>query len=214
MDMRAATFTDDGTDGQWMTYTELAELRRIDKPSAVKLAIRRKWRRQKNNRGQMQVFVPADWIAPGRDKSVDTGADLSRVISALEAAVAGLRDRAEAAERRADKAEARAERTEAERDRLRERIAELERQLAEARAVETSALHQSAWGAASNDQSAAADPAHQVERLWQRMTELETQLEQARAPEAEPVAEGNPRETQHESADRPRRWWRRVLRRR
>jgi hypothetical protein len=35
--------TDLSTDGRWLTYDELAKLRRIDKPSAVKLAIRRGW---------------------------------------------------------------------------------------------------------------------------------------------------------------------------
>jgi hypothetical protein len=41
--MDAATHGD--VDGRWMTHAELAELRRIDKPSALKLAIRHKWPR-------------------------------------------------------------------------------------------------------------------------------------------------------------------------
>jgi hypothetical protein len=32
----------DGVDGRWMSYAELAEFRRIDKPSGP-LAIRRQW---------------------------------------------------------------------------------------------------------------------------------------------------------------------------
>ena len=32
---------DEGVDGQWLSYAELAEIRRIDKASALKLAIRR-----------------------------------------------------------------------------------------------------------------------------------------------------------------------------
>jgi hypothetical protein len=52
--------TDAGVDGRWLTYAELAELRRIDKPSAVKLVIRRHWQTRKNNRGAMQVYVPAE----------------------------------------------------------------------------------------------------------------------------------------------------------
>jgi hypothetical protein len=42
---------DAGVDGRWMSYAELAEIRRIDKTSALKLAFRHKWTRQKNNRG-------------------------------------------------------------------------------------------------------------------------------------------------------------------
>ena len=49
---------DEGVDGQWLSYAELAEIRRIDKASALKLAIRRGWPRQKNNHGQIQVCAP------------------------------------------------------------------------------------------------------------------------------------------------------------
>ena len=56
--------TEHGVDGRWMTYAELAEFRRVDKPSALKLAIRRKWPRRKDNHGTMQVCVPSEWLIP------------------------------------------------------------------------------------------------------------------------------------------------------
>lgn len=89
-----------------------------------------------------------------------------------------------------------------------------------------SAWLEEAWGAgASNDHSSTADPAHQVERLWQRIEELEHRLEAAKAERA-----GVESETPAEQAlvlataeaegeapeppEQPRRWWRRMLRRR
>src|SRR5690348_10342905 len=88
---------DAGVDGRWLTYAELAEIRRIDKTSALKLALRRGWTRQKNNHGQMQVLVPLDWAQPperfrdmatergmdgGADNGVHGGVDLSTALAA------------------------------------------------------------------------------------------------------------------------------------
>jgi hypothetical protein len=79
-----------------MTYAELAEARRIDRHSAVKLVVRHRWRRQKDNRGVLRIFVPAEWATPrgtdrgtdeGTDKGADVGTDNARAINALEAAV-------------------------------------------------------------------------------------------------------------------------------
>jgi hypothetical protein len=88
---------DAGVDGQWMSYAELAEVRRIDKTSALKLAIRRGWPRQKNNHGQMQVCVPLDWAQPperlrdtATDRGMDSGVDLSTALAAYEAAKAAF----------------------------------------------------------------------------------------------------------------------------
>jgi hypothetical protein len=113
----------DDSDGMWLTYAELAAIRRIDRHSAVKLVIRHGWRRQKDNRGVLRIFVPSDW-AKGTDKgtdktpdmgtdgSTDAGTDMSSAISALEASVSSLTARAEAAEKRTDQAEIRADRAE------------------------------------------------------------------------------------------------------
>jgi hypothetical protein len=44
------------------SYDQLADLRRIDRLSAIKLATRNKWQRRRNNTGQMQVLVPTDLV--------------------------------------------------------------------------------------------------------------------------------------------------------
>jgi hypothetical protein len=110
-DMSAET-----SDGRWLTYDQLARLRRIDKPSAVKLATRNHWPRRKGNAGQMQVCVPMHWFERSRDrqdryvdKSADIDADtglLVGALSALEDAVSALRDQLNAANTRAERAEA------------------------------------------------------------------------------------------------------------
>jgi hypothetical protein len=97
-----------------MTHGELAEARGIDRTSAVKLVLRNKWRKQKDNHGIVRALVPFDQARRkdmGADMGAAPGADLSRVVSALESAVAALekqanseaaalRERLEAAERR------------------------------------------------------------------------------------------------------------------
>ena len=110
-DMSAET-----SDGRWLTYDQLARLRRIDKPSAVKLATRNHWPRRKSNAGQMQVCVPVHWFERSRDrqdryvdKSTDIDADsglLAGALSALEDAVAALREQLDASNARAERAEA------------------------------------------------------------------------------------------------------------
>ena len=110
-DMSAET-----SDGRWLTYDQLARLRRIDKPSAVKLATRNHWPRRKGNAGQMQVCVPVHWFERSRDrqdryvdKSTDIDVDsglLAGALSALEDAVAALREQLDASNARAERAEA------------------------------------------------------------------------------------------------------------
>jgi hypothetical protein len=133
---------DAGDDGRWMTYDELAEARGIDRQSARRMANRSRWRRQKDNRGVVRVYVPLQQAVRARrhgeppagiaadtpadtpaDMSADMPADKSRAISVLKAALAAverravaeataLRERAEVAEKRADRAENRAEQAE------------------------------------------------------------------------------------------------------
>jgi hypothetical protein len=79
----------DVSDGTWMTYGDLANLRQIDRASAFKLALRHKWRRQKNNKGQVTVLVPSDQL-PGQDRSQDAAHDLSRHTAAFETALAAI----------------------------------------------------------------------------------------------------------------------------
>src|SRR6185436_15493331 len=113
---------DDGFDGRWMTYAELAQLRGIDKQSAARLTFRRRWRRQKDNRGTVRVLVPHEWHEvsqdASRDVSSDASRDLSRDIGPLEEVAAVLREQIllanqqiEQANKRADVAVVLADRT-------------------------------------------------------------------------------------------------------
>ncbi len=131
--------TDDDVDTRWMSYAELAEARRITTSSAIRLVLRRGWRRQKDNQGVMRALVPQRWSEPAPGKDFDPGAHLRQAIEALEASVAALRERAEVAERVAQTERERANRTEvaqrAELSRgnyLRDKIDELRAELAEA----------------------------------------------------------------------------------
>jgi len=119
-----------------MSYTELAEARRITTSSAVRLVLRRGWRRQQDNQGIMRALVPQKWTEPAM-----TG-QFSEVILALETTVVALRERAETAERIAESERERANRAEVARraelsrgNFLRDRIDLLRTDLAEAEAA-------------------------------------------------------------------------------
>jgi hypothetical protein len=142
---------DNSADSRWMSYTELAEARRITASSASRLVLRRGWRRQKDNHGIMRALVPPEWSEPAPGKAFDPGAHVSQAISALEQAVAAMRERAEAAERATQTERERADRAiqarDGERSRansLRDRIDALQATLAEAEAALISARHEAA----------------------------------------------------------------------
>jgi hypothetical protein len=100
MDIGMQLDRDMSADGRWLNYDQLAELRRIDRLSAIKLATRNKWQRRKGNTGQMQVLVPIDWLDRAksrrdrhRDIDSDKGSDNVAVgdsDSALEALRSGV----------------------------------------------------------------------------------------------------------------------------
>jgi hypothetical protein len=126
-------------DSRWMSYAELAEARRITASSAIKLVVRRGWRRQKDNHGIMRALVPPEWSEPAPGKAFDPGAHVSQAIGALEQAVTAMRERAEAAERAVQTERERADRAVQARDgelsrgnALRDRIDALRAGLAEA----------------------------------------------------------------------------------
>jgi hypothetical protein len=157
-----------------MTYTELAQARRIATASAIKLVLRRGWRRQKDNHGIMRALVPPAWSEPAPSRSFDPDAHVGQAISALEASVAVLRERAEAAESAARNERERADRVQqalnAERSRadlLRDRIDALRADLAE---VETAveAARQEAWEALQSTEALRAADAE-----WQTLGRLE-----------------------------------------
>jgi hypothetical protein len=123
--------SDDRGDIRWLTYAELGQVRGISTASATRLAFRRKWRRQPGNDGIVRVAVPAGEDQPRSDKPHDDmgddRADIMRLVSALEAAIAtarereqtdaatitGLREQLAEAIERAKTTEARAERADA-----------------------------------------------------------------------------------------------------
>ena len=107
----------DEAETRWVTYAELAEARGIDKASAIRLTLRRKWQRQKDNRGIVRVMVPADDLRPSGDAPNGISADMShepsidteRLVGALEARIVALeaevireRERADEERKRAD----------------------------------------------------------------------------------------------------------------
>ena len=129
---------DDDEDSRWMSYAELAEARRITLSSAIRLVVRRGWRRQMDNQGTMRALVPPKWSEPAPGKDFDPGGHLRQTIEELEASVAVLRQRAETAERTAETERDRAQRAEVARraeysraDFLRDRIDALRADLAE-----------------------------------------------------------------------------------
>ena len=89
---------DDG--GEWVSYSELAQRRGIDRDSASRLAVRHRWRRRKGNDGRAHILVPADYLNPAAvdsppdsppDNPPDSPLDMSpRHVAVLEAAIAAL----------------------------------------------------------------------------------------------------------------------------
>jgi hypothetical protein len=83
-----------GADGRWMTFSDLAEVRRISQLSAAKLVRRHNWRRQRDNRGHVRAFVPFDWAKAESDSLPDNSsdglADICHAIRVLEDAVSPL----------------------------------------------------------------------------------------------------------------------------
>lgn len=164
---------DDDADSRWMSYPELAEARRITTSSAIRLVLRRGWRRQKDNQGIMRALVPQKWSEPAPGKDVDPSADFRQAIEALEASVATLSARAEEAERAAQTERERANRAEVARraeysraDLLRERIDALRADLAEA-AYQVEVARREAFEAMQY-----AEAFRQADERWQTLGRL------------------------------------------
>jgi chromosome segregation ATPase len=141
---------DAGEDGRWMTFTELADFRGIDRQSARRLASRQKWRRQKDNQGIVRVYVPLTLVerrAASADMSADVSADtsadmpgaistlesatadMSRAINTLEVAISALREQLDQSNQQLSRAETRADRAEQGRDAERSRADALRDQI-------------------------------------------------------------------------------------
>jgi hypothetical protein len=93
---------DVGDDLRWLSYRELGQTRGLSTASAIRLAYRRKWRRQDGNDGTVRVAVPVDEANPQRevaDSDGDgVGRDIGQAVSLLETAAAMLRERGEEAD--------------------------------------------------------------------------------------------------------------------
>jgi hypothetical protein len=93
---------DVGDDFKWLSYGELGQARGISTASAIRLAFRRKWRRQDGNDGTVRVAVPVDEAKPqgeAADSDADgVGRDIGQVVGLLETAATMLRERGEAAD--------------------------------------------------------------------------------------------------------------------
>ena len=201
-----------------MTYDELAEVRGIDRQSARRMANRSRWRRQKDNRGTVRVYVPLEQAVRVRrhspagtsadktadtsagmpvDMSADTPAGTQRAITALGTSVAVLHEqlnRAEAgreAERnRADRAENRADAAERRAEAGRTRADELRDRL-------------------DDLQRRFAEAEAEGNDLSVETAELTAQLKQARA-EAQDAAQAAAELRQAEAARQGRGRWARL----
>jgi hypothetical protein len=127
----------DADGSRWMTFNELAEIRGINKLSAVALVRRHGWRRPRDNHRRVIALVPPTWAEPEinnqphsqNDNEADPNvyrAAFETALAAIEAAHSGeltaLRERVDAADRRADRAEKAVIEERALADRLRETI--------------------------------------------------------------------------------------------
>jgi hypothetical protein len=90
-------------EGRWLSYDELGQIRGIGRASAVKLAQREKWQRRAGNDRTARVLVPLEWLKPARRQSEtfreefpEGFPEFSRIVSALEAAIAASKERSEA----------------------------------------------------------------------------------------------------------------------
>ncbi len=96
-------------EGRWMSYDEISNARGIGRESAVKLVKREKWRRVMGNDGTARALVPLDRLKLTRkssgEHSPEDGPELSRILAEFEAALAAMREQAEAERQRANRAE-------------------------------------------------------------------------------------------------------------
>jgi hypothetical protein len=84
--------------GRWLTYRQIADLRRISKASAERLVRRHKWRRQEDNQGVTRALVPPEWADAHPDRLTDSSPDIrgdstpdiTPSIAAFEAALAAM----------------------------------------------------------------------------------------------------------------------------
>jgi hypothetical protein len=87
-----------------LTYAEMAEALKITPESANRLARRKRWPRVKGNDGRTRVAMPEEALVRQDSPPVSpTGSPPDKLIKALEAHVATLKEQLAAAEARIDK---------------------------------------------------------------------------------------------------------------
>jgi hypothetical protein len=101
---------DDTGNGRWLTYSELASVRGINRASAVKLVQRERWQRSTGNERSrvVRVLVPDEWLSRAKESPPDT-ASVSAMSREDTGMIVALMARAERAEERTDEANKRAD---------------------------------------------------------------------------------------------------------
>jgi hypothetical protein len=172
--------TEDAADSRWMSFSELAATRRIATSSAIKLVKRRGWRCQMDNHGTMRALVPPEWSEPPPGREFDPGGLVTHAINALEASVAALKERAEAAEQATRTEHERADRAvqsrDAERQRansLRDRIDALQADLAAAELeIEEARRTADDVRRSAVEATECAEALRQADARWQKLSRL------------------------------------------
>jgi len=102
---------------RWLSYDDIADMRGIDRASAIRMARRKRWPKQEGNDGTARVAVPGRFVRAGRTKRTalehgdpghsgvdlgetrdtprqpsDSGADQAATIKALSDHIATLRE--------------------------------------------------------------------------------------------------------------------------
>ena len=121
-------------EGRWLTYSELAKIRGIGRPSAVKLVQRERWRKLPGNDRDrtVRILVPPEWLRGGKAEPIredipDAIPDLRQQFEAANARADAASAAVAAANQRADAALAVADRTLAQLSEATGRIGEAER---------------------------------------------------------------------------------------
>jgi predicted nuclease with TOPRIM domain len=71
----------DDVEIRWVSYTELAEARGIDRLSAIRIARDKKWRKQKGNDGTIRVAVPRNFLEAKQRRPSDTPSEIPKEIT-------------------------------------------------------------------------------------------------------------------------------------
>jgi hypothetical protein len=173
----AGGFMDDTGNGRWLTYSELASVRGINRASAVKLVQRERWQRSTGNERSrvVRVLVPDEWLTRAKESLPDTASvpGMSREDTGM---IVALTARAERAEERTDEANKRADVAVALADRTLAQLAEATTRADTAR-DERDGLQAQLADAQAALSAAQAD----TEQVEARTAELAAQLDQARA---------------------------------